>query len=255
MPSRRPAPTILFTAIMASVVVVPWAVNGIPRPGPRTDAVAEDTVLVQQPLTGVGGGETVREINQDAPFSMVALTGTDLTGTSAQIRAKKPDGSWGTWYHLEGSADITDEAGKVSRGTDPVYVGSTTAVQIAVKRPHDAPVTVAPPDSGLDAGRDLGYVPANAEQSLSQNLSAILITPPKSPVERQWTPPTPPWARGNHPTSSAAPNGAPGAECAAAGPTTATASARGWSITPLPEMTTRQRIPRRSCAPFTPTIR
>jgi uncharacterized protein with LGFP repeats len=190
MPTRRPVPTILFTAIMASVVVAPWAVNGLPSLNRHHTAVADDTVLVQQPLAGVGGGETVREITQDSAFAMVALTGTDLRGTTARIRAKKPDGSWGTWYHLEASADITDESGSATRGTDPVYVGSTTAVQIALTRPQDAAVTTAPPDSGLDAGRDLGYVPANAEQSLSQNLSAVLITPPKTPADRQWTPPT-----------------------------------------------------------------
>ena len=189
MPSRRPAPTILFTAIMASAVLLPWAVNGLPGTDRHTTAVADETLLVSQPLAGVGGGQTVREIVQGTPFSMVALTGTDLNGTTARIRAKNADGSWGTWYHVEGSEDITDDSGRVSLGTDPVYVGSTTAVQIAVTRPNNAPVTTAPPESGLDAGRDLGYVPANAEQSLSQNLSAVLITPPKSPVDRQWTPP------------------------------------------------------------------
>ncbi len=169
--------------------MVPWAVDGLPGTHRHSAAVAEDTVVVQQPLDGIGGGETVREINQDAAFSMVALTGTDLRGTSARIRAKKADGSWGTWYHVVGSADITDESGTVPRGTDPVYVGPTNSVQIAVSRPRDAAVTTAPPESGLDAGRDLGYVPANATQSLSQNLSAILITPPKAPVDKQWTPP------------------------------------------------------------------
>lgn len=189
MSSRRPAPTILFTAIAASVVVAPWAFNGMPGPGRHSDAVADDTVVVQQPLTGVGGGETVREVTQDTPFAMVALTGTDLRGTTARIRAKKSDGSWGTWYHVQGSEDITDDSGAFSRGTDPVYVGPTTAVQIAVKRPANAPITTAPPESGLEAGAGLGYIPANAEQSLAPNLSAVLIAPPKSPVDKQWTPP------------------------------------------------------------------
>ncbi len=189
MSSRRPAPTILFTAIMASVVVVPWAVNGMPTPHRHSTALVDETVLVSQPLSGIGGGETTREITQETAFSMVALTGSDLSGTTARVRAKKPDGSWGTWYHVEKSADITDDSGAVSRGTDPVYVGPTTAVQIAVTRPDNAPVTTAPPESGLDAGRELGYVPANATRSLSQNLSAVLITPPKAPVEK---PPAPP---------------------------------------------------------------
>lgn len=189
MPSR-PAPTILFTAIAATVVVVPWAVNGLPGHTRHDRVRAEDTVLVQQPLAGVGGGETVREISQPTPFSMVALTGSDLTGTTVRVRAKQADGSWGAWYDSESLSDLSEDSGTGVRGTDPVYVGNTTAVQIAVTRPHNAAVTTAPPDTGLDAGRDLGYIPANAEQPLSQNMSAILITPPKAPVDRQWTPPT-----------------------------------------------------------------
>lgn len=251
MSSRRPAPTILFTAIMASVVVVPWAVNGMPAR--HNVPVADETLLVSQSLTGVGGGETVREVSQETPFSMVALTGTDLTGTSARVRAKKDDGSWGTWYHVVGSADITDESGTAPIGTDPVYVGPTTAVQIAVTRPHNAPVTTAPPATGLDAGADLGYVPANAEKSLSQNLSAVLITPPKAPVDSQWTPPTPPWARGSLRTSSAVPNGVRAADLVAADRTTDRESVRVWCTTPPPETTTRQRILPRSYGPSTPT--
>ena len=166
---------------------------GLGSLGPGRDHVpsADDTVLTHLPLTGVGGGETIREISQAEPFSMVALTGTDLTGTSTRIRAKQADGSWGPWYateNLESNSDDSQLGGP--RGTDPVFVGSTNAVQIAVTRPASAPVTVAPPESGVEAGRELGYIPANAEESLSQTMSAVLITPPKAPVDNQWSPPT-----------------------------------------------------------------
>lgn len=181
----------MFTAIAATIVILPWAVTGVPgsehKDGPR----AADTSMSQQPLTGLGGGETVREISQPTPFSMVALTGTDLTGTSARVRAKRPDGSWGPWYSaetLESNSDDTQHGGP--RGTDPVFVGTTTSVQIAVRRPPNAPVTTAPPETGLDAGKELGYVPATAEQPFAQNISAVLITPPKAPVDSQWQPPT-----------------------------------------------------------------
>lgn len=200
MPARRRAPTILFTAIAATVVVVPLAISGVMGSGSQSPASAQDTVLNQQPLTGVGGGETVREISQPTPFSMVALTGSDLTGTSARIRAKRQDGSWGPWYTSErfelGSEDVEGDG---THGTDPIYVGETTAVQIALTRPADAPVTTEPPQTGLDAGRELGYIPANTTESLTQTMSAILITPPKSPVDTQWTPPTANLAPGQPP--------------------------------------------------------
>ena len=191
MPSRRPTPTILFTAIAATVVILPWAITGGPGSDRKDGPSAADAVLNQQPLTGLGGGETVREISQPTPFSMVALTGSDLTGTTARVRAKRPDGSWGRWYDtdtLESNSD--DSQGGGPRGTDPVFVGTTTDVQIAVTRPKGAPVTTAPPETGVDAGKELGYVPANVEQPFSQNISAVLITPPKAPVDSQWTPPT-----------------------------------------------------------------
>jgi uncharacterized protein with LGFP repeats len=189
--SRRPTPTILFSVIAATVVILPWAITGGPGADRKEGPSAADTLLNQQPLAGLGGGETVREISQSTPFSMVALTGSDLTGTTARIRAKKPDGSWGPWYDadtLESNSD--DSQGGGPRGTDPVFVGTTTDVQIAVTRPKGAPVTTAPPETGVDAGRELGYVPANVEQPFAQNISAVLITPPKAPVDSQWTPPT-----------------------------------------------------------------
>ena len=115
--------------------MVPLAVSGVTgsdSPGPVS---AQDTILSQQPLAGVGGGETVREISQPTPFSMVALTGSDLSGTSARIRAKRHDGSWGPWYTTErfelGSEDVEGDG---THGTDPIYVGATTAVQIAALR-------------------------------------------------------------------------------------------------------------------------
>ena len=191
MSSRRPVPTILFTAIAATVVAVPLTFTSVSGTSGHDVPNADDTILVHQPLAGVGGGETIREISQSAPFSMVALTGNDLTGTSARVRARQTDGSWGPWYdteNLESNSDDTVDGGP--RGTDPVFVGSTTAVQIAITRPPEAEVTVTPPETALDAGRELGYIPANAEQSIAQNLSAVLITPPESPVDTQWTPPT-----------------------------------------------------------------
>ena len=97
--ASRPAPSILFTAIAVTVFVVPLAVNGgLPGHSRNEPVRAEDTVVVQQPLAGVGGGETIREISQDTPFAMVALTGSDLTGTTARVRAKQADGSWGPWF-------------------------------------------------------------------------------------------------------------------------------------------------------------
>ncbi|ANW62325.1 N-acetylmuramoyl-L-alanine amidase [Mycolicibacterium tokaiense] len=193
MPRRRPAPLLLLTAIAASVVLVPWAIDGVP-PGADVPQAA-DTKLVEQPLAGLGGGETVRELSQATPFSMVALTGDDLTGTEVKVRAKHGDGRWGPWYDAE---ELQTEPGDVGPGgTDPVFVGLTNTVQVSVTRPPGAPVTTAPP---ADTSGELGYRPASTERSLAQNMSAILITPPQAPVDLQFTPPTGVLAPGQPPS-------------------------------------------------------
>jgi len=177
---------LLLTVLAATVVVAPSAVTstgGNREHSPRTGG----THLAQQPLVGLGGGVTVREISQSTPFSMVAITGGDLTGTTARVRARQADGSWGQWYETETLTGHRDGAAAGPRGTDPVFVGKTTTVQISISRPPDAPRTSAPktkPPTGL------GYIPATTEQPLAQNISAILISPPQAPADIQWNPPT-----------------------------------------------------------------
>ncbi|MCV7171496.1 LGFP repeat-containing protein [Mycobacterium manitobense] len=178
MLSRRPAPSILFTAVAATALLLPLAVDGLP--GDRDDAPGiEAPKLAEQPLAGLGGGETIREIHQDTPFSLVALTSDDLTGTSARVRAKKADGSWGPWYEAEALDGVGEESAGV-RGTEPVFVGRTTTVQIAVTRPLDAPPSAVPQGK---PHADLGYLPATVEQPFAQNINAVLISPPQAPVD------------------------------------------------------------------------
>jgi uncharacterized protein with LGFP repeats len=193
----------LLTAIAATVVIVSAVAQttrdrGIPEPPP-----AHDTQLTEQPLIGLGAGVTVREVTQDKPFSLVALTG-DLAGTSTRLRAKRPDGSWGPWYQTEyetaapdnpsgaGFAGSAQPAGPTEgpRSTDPVFVGTTTTVQIAVTRPLGAAVTQPASPSDPPEKGGLGYKPASKEQPFGQNISAILISPPQAPAKKQWTPPS-----------------------------------------------------------------
>lgn len=191
----------LLTAIAATVIIVSWVGDATRDRGAPEPARPHDTQLAEQPLVGLGGGVTVRELSQDTPFSLVALTG-DLAGTSTRVRAKRPDGSWGPWYQTEYETAAPDagpaggagsgEPSEGPRSTDPVFVGTTTTVQIAVTRSIDAPVTqpAAPPDATTRADNELGYRPASKEQSYAQNISAILISPPQAPARTHWTPPS-----------------------------------------------------------------
>ncbi|MCV7377096.1 LGFP repeat-containing protein [Mycobacterium alsense] len=197
MSSRSRAPTMLLTAVAATVLIVSWVGDAARDRGAPEPARAHDTQLAEQPLVGLGGGVTVRELSQDTPFSLVALTG-DLAGTSTRVRAKRPDGSWGPWYQTEYETAAPDAgptggagAGEPSEGprsTDPVFVGTTRTVQIAVTRPIDAPATRGPLPPATDNA--LGYRPVSKEQPYAQNISAILISPPQAPARTHWTPPS-----------------------------------------------------------------
>jgi uncharacterized protein with LGFP repeats len=195
----------LLTAIAATVVIVSAVADATHDRDVHDPPPAHDTQLTEQPLVGLGGGVTVREVTQDKPFSLVALTG-DLAGTSTRVRAKRPDGSWGPWYQTEyetaapdgspasgaGLAGSAQSAGPTEgpRSTDPVFVGTTTTVQIAVTRPLDAPMTQPAPPSDPPENNGLGYKPASKEQPFGQNISAILISPPQAPAKTQWTAPS-----------------------------------------------------------------
>jgi uncharacterized protein with LGFP repeats len=169
----------LLTAVLGTVALLPLAVNGLPTEGARAESSA--TAITEQPLNELGGGETIREIHQDTPFSLVALTAESLQGTTARVRAKRPDGNWGPWYAAETLEGVGPDRPE-THGTEPVFVGRTNTVQIAVTRATPAP---AP-----RPGPNLGYIPANVEQPLPQNVNAVLISPPQAPVDVQFTPPT-----------------------------------------------------------------
>ena len=185
MLSRRPAPSILFTAVVATVFILPWALDGVPG---SEDGLPSDAApaVTQQPLNDLGGGESIREVHQDTPFSMVALTSQDLSGTSARVRARKADGSWGPWYEAENLDGVGPDAAGL-RGTEPIFVGRTNTVQIAVSRPaadsSPAPSEAAEKPASPTKKPALGYQPASIEQPFGQNVTAVLISPPQAPVD------------------------------------------------------------------------
>ncbi len=173
------------------MLLLPWAIDAVP--GDRSASspgTADDTALAQQPLADVGAGETIQEVSQATPFSLVALTGVDAT-TTARVRAKRADGSWGPWYDAETLEYEGPDGSGAPRGTEPVFVGRTTAVQISLDRPAGVAgpptSTTALPaaaPSAPDGKPDLGYKPATVEQPIGQNINAVLISPPQAPADQ-----------------------------------------------------------------------
>src|ERR1700744_1254840 len=127
----------LLTAIAATVVIVSWVTGTARDRGNPGASRPHDTQLFEQPLIGLTGGVTVREITQPTPFSLVALPGP-LAGTPPRVLAKPPDGSWGPWYQTEYETAAPDPKDQV--GGDDVAGGGQSA----------GPLDGAPgPDAGV----------------------------------------------------------------------------------------------------------
>ncbi|MFD4458231.1 N-acetylmuramoyl-L-alanine amidase [Nocardia sp. NPDC058480] len=116
-------------------------------------------------------GAQVKELTQDTPFSMVAITARDLANTTTKLRARQLDGNWGPWYDadpLDTRATDHTPAGAPT-GTEPIYVGETTAVQMLVTRK---------PTAGPD------HDPAHLTEAA---LKAILINPGRAAIDAALT--------------------------------------------------------------------
>ena len=174
---------------------------------------------------------------------MVALTGSDLTGTTARVRAKRPDGSWGPWYRRRRHGSNSDDShGGGTRGTDPVFVGTTTAVQIAVTRPdgrtrHHRAAETRPrrrPGTGLRPGERRTRPRAEHVRGADHAHRRR----PSTPSGRRRRPTLGPGQPPN--IISRAQWGAGTPACAAVDRCTAVEFARRWCTTPRPVMTTRR---------------
>lgn len=113
-------------------------------------------------------GAQVKELTQDTPFSMVAVTARDLVNTTTKLRARQLDGNWGPWYDADPvDTRATDQTpADAPTGTEPIYVGETTAVQMLVTRK---------PAAGPDHGD-----PAHLTEAA---LKAILINPGRAAID------------------------------------------------------------------------
>ncbi|MFE3542170.1 N-acetylmuramoyl-L-alanine amidase [Nocardia sp. NPDC059177] len=136
------------------------------EPGTTPDTPALSPGAVGPELIDEVGAQ-VKEITQDTPFSMVAVTARDLANTTTKLRARQPDGSWGPWYNADPvDTRANDQApADAPTGTEPIYVGETTAVQMLVTRK---------PTAGPD------HDPAHLTEAA---LKAVLINPGRAAID------------------------------------------------------------------------
>ncbi|SIS21210.1 N-acetylmuramoyl-L-alanine amidase [Williamsia sterculiae] len=122
---------------LASLLPAPSAAATTSRLStPAPTSPASSTPSASSTPADAPAGAVVKEIKRDTPFSMVGLTWDGLSDTTPYIRAKKPNGDWGPWY----AADPEDAGVRKSptdplrQGSEPIWVGDTTWVQVAVTR-------------------------------------------------------------------------------------------------------------------------
>lgn len=107
-------------------------------PSPPSDVAQPVAPAAPAPTPEQELGTVVKEITRDTPFSMVALT-SEVGATAAKVRAKLADGSWGPWFATEQTdSRKNDRTTGGKTGTEPVYVGNTTAVQVLVTKAAQA---------------------------------------------------------------------------------------------------------------------
>lgn len=160
-------------------------------PGDIAQPVAPSTATPAAPTPAEELGTAVKEITRDTPFSMIALT-SELGATAAKVRAQLADGSWGPWFatdQLESRKDDQTAAGGKT-GTEPIYVGTTTAVQVLVTEAANAVAAAVPAPAVLTptdpAQAPIPYAPAavstplhsqGTAQQLADAVTAVLIAP------------------------------------------------------------------------------
>ncbi|WP_433660914.1 N-acetylmuramoyl-L-alanine amidase [Nocardia sp. CA-128927] len=167
------------------------SIPGVPRfvadparlePGTTPDTPALAPGAVSPELADQVGAQ-VKELTRETPFSVVALTAADLTNTKALLRARQPDGSWGPWFNTEPvDTRRTDRAAAGGKtGTEPLYVGTTNAVQMLVTR---KPAAATAPDA---AAPDAATLPAPRSDDPAQmsgiDLTAVLIDPGRGAID------------------------------------------------------------------------
>ncbi|MFD4352998.1 N-acetylmuramoyl-L-alanine amidase [Nocardia sp. NPDC058518] len=138
------------------------------EPGTTPDTPALSPGAVSSDVIDQVGAQ-VKELTQDTPFSMVAITARDLANTTTKLRARQLDGNWGPWYDADPlDTRATDHTpADAPTGTEPIYVGETTAVQMLVTRK---------PAAGPDHDHD----PAHLTEAA---LKAILINPGRAAID------------------------------------------------------------------------
>ncbi|MCD2193001.1 N-acetylmuramoyl-L-alanine amidase [Actinomycetospora endophytica] len=102
-------------------------------------------------------GDGTQVARSTGPLQLVAVTWTGATPESLALRSTDATGRWGTWLPLDSNANERDDAPAKAApggGTDPVWVGDRTQVEVRATRdgrPMTQGLTVQRIDPGTSA--------------------------------------------------------------------------------------------------------
>jgi hypothetical protein len=113
------------------------AVTSLP-PATLPPAQPTGASITPLPLTSQardGSGTQVAR-SSSGPLQLVAVTWTGPTPDTVELRSTDAAGRWGTWLSLDSNSDERDDAPAraVGGGTDPVWVGDRTQVEVRATR-------------------------------------------------------------------------------------------------------------------------
>ncbi|WP_187774144.1 peptidoglycan recognition protein family protein [Lolliginicoccus suaedae] len=177
------AATTTATAIGPAGLIGTRPAQALPaRRSPRsvTHTASDGTTLTDVPLDGtsIARGPVgisspseisqVFEVAQDEPFNLLGVAWEGPGMLDGQCRARASDGTWGEWRDLHGGHgpnNIADPAAPdVRNGTELVFFGQTTAVQIHVR------------------GQRIAGVQTTTTPGMPGGLSAVLVRPSAAPL-------------------------------------------------------------------------
>jgi uncharacterized protein with LGFP repeats len=204
------APTIA-EVVLASVpdLVIPLEeLTGLNLPDMSLKEIVQGLPEVRTAPDPNGGpighvGAVVKELTRDTPFSLVALTASDVADTDAMIRAQNEDGTWGPWSVTEPLETARNDAAPDSRrGTEPIFVGATNAVQVlltprpgpepnlagAEAPPEEAPAPAAPAAPAAPEAPAPVEAPAPAEAPVPAEAPAPVAAPAEGTPELGYVP-------------------------------------------------------------------
>ena len=170
-------PTDLLPSTTAPATTVPG--SAVPETGPAPEGATPPSGTPAEPA--VPEGALVKEISQDEPFSMVGLTWDGLAETTAFIRAKQPDGSWGPWLSADKIDGISDKDPE-KQGTEPIWIGKANVIQVAVTNngvaaPGAAPADPAAGPSGTEPSATSTFTTPPVPQRTDTSIPTSTVAP------------------------------------------------------------------------------